>query len=112
LNEGLLLPVFQYFLVVGSVLTGLIFYANSVMAPVPLPFSVSQRIGLPESGNAPVVIDEASTPVIIATTVESTTEVKKPVKAVRKHKSVQIVRQPVPQGRFAEYPPRETGGIW
>jgi hypothetical protein len=104
-------PVFQYFLVVGSVLTGLIFYANSVMAPVPLPFSVSQRIGLPESGNAPVVIGEASTAVIVATTIEPTTEAKKPVKAIRKNKSVQIVRQPVPQGRFAGYQPRETGGI-
>jgi hypothetical protein len=57
-------------------------------------------------------VAEAPKPAIIATTVEPTTEEKKPVKTVSKHKSVQIVRQPVPQGHFAEYPPRETGGIW
>jgi hypothetical protein len=100
-------------LVVGSVLTGLLLYANSAMDPVPLPFSVSQRMGLPEPSKAPVVVAEVPTPVIVATTVEPPAEVKKLIKAVRKHKPTQVVRQSVPpQGRYAAYPPREYGNIW
>jgi len=49
-------PVFSYLLIVGSVLTGLLFFANRVMDPGPSPFSVSQRIGLPEPSIAPVVV--------------------------------------------------------
>ncbi len=107
------MPVLQYFLVVGAGLTGLIFYANSVMVPAALPFSVSQKNGLPESSNAPVIVAEVPTPVIIATTAEPPVEVKKPIKAVRKHKPAQVVRQSVPpQERYAAYPSRESGSTW
>jgi hypothetical protein len=41
-------PLFSYFLVVGSVLAVLIFYADAVLVPRPLPFG-AQRVGLPES---------------------------------------------------------------
>jgi hypothetical protein len=106
-------PIFSYFLIVGSALTSLLFYANSVMAPVPLPFSVSQRMGLPESSNAPVIVAEVPTPVIIAVTAKPPVEVKKPIKTVRKHKAAQVVRQSVsPQERYAAYPSREHGSIW
>ena len=105
------MPVFQYFLVVGSVLTSLIFYANSLMAPTTLPISVSQSTGLPAPYKAPVVVAEAPRPVIIATTVEQRAEVKKPVKAVPKHRAAQVVPQPGPQGRYATYTPREHGSI-
>lgn len=106
------MPVVQYFLIVGSVLTGLIFYANAVMVPAPLPFSVSQKNGLPEPYRAPVTAAEVPALVIIATTAEPPVEVKKPVKAVRQHRPAQVVRQTVPQGRYAAYPPRESGSIW
>lgn len=43
------MPIFSFFLVVGSILAGLLFYADTVMPPSPLPFSVSQRIGIPDS---------------------------------------------------------------
>jgi len=105
------MPVFQYMMVVGSVLSSLIFYANSLMAPATLPFSVSQIIGLPAPYRAPVVVAEAPRPAIIATTVEQRAEVKKPVKAVSKHRSPQVVPLPVPQGRYATYTPREHGSI-
>jgi hypothetical protein len=82
------------------------------MAPVPLPFRVSQISGLPSPYKGHVFVAKAPKPAIIATGVEPSTEEKKSVKAVRKHKSVQIVRQPVAQGRFAVYPPVETEGIW
>ena len=64
------MPLFSYFLIIGSVLTGLLFYANSVMVPEPLPFSVSQTIGLPQPYKAPMVIVESLTPALNATTIE------------------------------------------
>jgi len=123
-------PVLSYFLIVGSVLTGLLFYADSVMVAGPLPFSTSQRIGLPEPYKAPVVVVEVPKPEIIAATVEAPVEAKKPVKAVREHKPTRVVRQhkptrvvrqhkptrvvrqSVPQERYAAYPKREYGSIW
>jgi hypothetical protein len=70
-------PIFSYFLIVGSVLTGLLFFANSTIAPVPLPFSVSQRIGLPEASKPLVVVAKVPNPEIVATTFESAVEAKK-----------------------------------
>ena len=70
------MPILSYFLIVGSVLTGLLFYADSVMVPVSLPFSTSQSIGLPEPYKAPVVVVEVPKPVIIAATVEPPLEAK------------------------------------
>ena len=46
------MPLFSYFLVVGSVLAVLFFYAETAMVPRPLPFG-AQKIGLPESHNEP-----------------------------------------------------------
>jgi hypothetical protein len=110
--RGVCLPILQYLLVVGSVLTGLIFLANSVMVPDALPFSVSQMNGLPEPYKAPKVVNEFPKPMTIATTVEAQVAVKKPVKAAHKNKLTQV-RQPVlPQGRYAAYPPREYGSTW
>ena len=106
------MPVFSYFLIVGSVLTGLLFYADSVMVARPLPFSVSQKIGLPESYKAQVVVAEVPTPKFSATNVEPPVVVKKPVEAARKHKTARIVRRLVPQQSYAAYPIREHGSIW
>jgi hypothetical protein len=111
-ERGFRLPVLKYFLVVGTGLIGLLFYANSVMAPAPLPFSVSQKIGLPEAYKTPVIEAEDPKPVIVATTIDPPVQVKKSVKAIRKHKPAQVVRQPVAQGHYAAYPPREPGSIW
>lgn len=106
------MPIFSYFLVVGSVLTTLLFYATNVIDPAPLPFSVSQNTGLPAPFKAPLVVAVAPKPAIIATAVDPTIEVEKPIKAIRKTKSGQIKRQPVPQERYAAYPPRDFGSIW
>lgn len=106
------MPVFSYFLIVGSVLTGLLFYANNVVVPEPLPFSVSQTTGLPEPYKAPLVLVEFPKPVLIAATIEHPVEAKNPVKIVGGHKPTQVVRQVVPQGNYAAYPPREFGSIW
>ena len=106
------MPVFSYFLAVGSVLTGLLYYASNAMAPVPLPFSVSQKMGLPGSSRAPAVFIIAPNPEIALTSVAPSVKANKPVKLVRERKVARIVRQPVPQGHFAAYPPREFGSIW
>jgi hypothetical protein len=100
-------PVLLYFLIVGSALTGLLFFANSVMVPGPLPFSVSQTVGLPEFHNPPMIVIEKPKPVIIETTIATPIEAKKPVKAARKHQPTRIFGQVAPQGRYAAYPPRE-----
>ena len=106
------MPVLKYFLVLGSGLIGLLFYANSVMVPAPLPFSVSQKIGLPDAYKAPVVLAEDPKPVVVATTVEPAVEVKKPIKPIRKRKPAQVVHQLVTQGHYAAYPSREPVSIW
>jgi hypothetical protein len=111
-ERGFRVPVFSYFLIVGSLLTGLLFFANSVMVAGPLPFSVSQTVGLPGSNKAPVVVAEDPTPAIIATPVQRPVEPKKLIKKVGKHKQTRVVRQVVPQGRYAAYPSREYGSLW
>jgi hypothetical protein len=45
-------PLLSYFLVVGSLLTGLLFYADTVFTSSPLPI-VTQKVGLPDSYKAP-----------------------------------------------------------
>jgi len=106
-ERGFCVPVFSYFLIVGSVLTGLLSYASSVMVPEPLPFRVSQTIGLPKPYKAPMIIVESPTPAVIATTIEQPVGAKKPVKVVRRHKPTRVVRQTLPQERYAAYPPRD-----
>lgn len=106
-NEGIRVPIFSYFLIIGSVLTGLLFYANSVMVPSPPPFSVSQKIGLPEPYKAPAVVAEAPKPAIFSITVEPAVKVKKSAKAAGKHKQMRVVRQVVREGRYAAYPPHD-----
>jgi hypothetical protein len=51
-DEGFRVPLFSYFLVVGSLLAGLLFYADTMTTSNPLPF-VTQKVGLPESYKAP-----------------------------------------------------------
>jgi hypothetical protein len=106
------LPVLRYFLIVGPALACLLFYAHSEMAPAALPFSVSQKVGLPEPFKPPVIVAEHPRPVIVAPTVEAAIKVKKSVKAVRKHKAAQVVRRSIAQGRYAAYPAREPGSLW
>ena len=52
-NERLALPIFKYFLVVGSLLTALLLYANGTMAPVSSPISVTQTMGVPSAAAYP-----------------------------------------------------------
>jgi hypothetical protein len=50
-------PIFSYLLVVGSILTGLLFFADAIIVSGPLPFG-SQKIGLPESYKAPSLMPQ------------------------------------------------------
>jgi hypothetical protein len=72
-NEGFRVPIFSYFLVVGLILTGLLFCADTVIVPSPLPFSVSQKIGLPASYKVPAVA-EFQSPSTFASTVEPSSD--------------------------------------
>jgi hypothetical protein len=112
LRKKVLMPIYSYFLVVGSVLTGLLCYANNIIAPVPLPFSVSQQLGLPGSSRAPVAFVNTPYPEMVVTSEVPAVESNKPVKLVHERRPTRIVRQPGPQRRFAAYPPREFGSIW
>lgn len=111
------MPVLQYILLIGSVLTGLVFFANSVMIPAPT-FRVSQTSGLPEPYKAPAITTEAHPviavppPVIIARTAERAVIAKKATSAVRKRKPTQVARPTLPQQHYAAYPPRESENIW
>lgn len=112
------MPVFQYILLVGSVLTGLVIYANSVIIPAPLLFKVSQMSGLPEPYKAPALLAEAAPviavppPVIIASTARPAGVAKKAVSAAGKRKPTQVARQNLPQQHYAAYPQRQSENIW
>ena len=51
-RRGFYVPLFSYFLVVGSVLAVFFFYAETVMVPRSLPFG-AQKIELAKSHNEP-----------------------------------------------------------
>ena len=51
------MPIFSYLLVVGSILTGLLFFADTIIVPGALPLG-SQKIGLPESYKTPTLIPQ------------------------------------------------------
>jgi hypothetical protein len=50
-------PIFSYLLVVGSILTGLLFFADTIIVPGALPFG-AQKIGLPEPYKAPTLLPQ------------------------------------------------------
>jgi hypothetical protein len=50
-------PIISYFLIIGPILCGLLFYADSVMVARPFPFMVSQTIGLPEPYKAQMLVE-------------------------------------------------------
>lgn len=115
------MPVFTYFSTVGSLLIGLLYYANSVMEPVPQSFPISQITGLPKPFKAPrsttittrhehiLAISKPPQVEAGATKPDLSTKTKNR-KVASKHKPVQAAggtRQ-----RYADYPQRELGSIW
>ena len=113
------MPVFKYFLTVGSLLFGLLYYASSVIAPASLPFLVAQTSGLPQPYKAPVVepprpsvaVVEVPKAQPVAVKVESPTPPKNR-KAANKRQSPQAVRGRPGQERYAGYPANEAESIW
>ena len=57
LTRGFCVPIFSYLLVVGSILTGLLFFADTIIVPGALPLG-SQKIGLPKSYKTPTLIPQ------------------------------------------------------
>jgi hypothetical protein len=112
-------PVFKYFLTVGSLLVGLLYYASSVIEPASLPFHVAQTSGLPQPYKAAAV--EPSRPSMAvaevpkAQTVAAKVELVTPAKNRRsagKRQSPQTVRARAEQERYAGYPQNDAGSIW
>ncbi len=107
------MPVFKYFLTVGSLLFGLLYYASSVIEPASLPFAVTQTSGLPKPYKAPaieppkpsVAVAEPPKPEIVAAKAESPAPAKNR-KAAYKRKPGQV------QERYARYLPSEAGSLW
>jgi hypothetical protein len=112
-------PVFKYFLTVGSLLVGLLYYASSVIEPASLPFHVAQTSGLPQPYKAPAVepprpsvaVAEVPKAQTVAVKVEPVTPAKNR-KAANKRQSPQAVRARPGQERYAGYPSNEAGSIW
>lgn len=97
----------KYFLVVGSVLTGLIFFSNSGDIKGLAPFRVSQISGLPKPYKAPIVVAEVGSPIAVATEIVPTINAKPSTKTVLKHKPAKVVGRLVPQGRYDPFAPLE-----
>jgi hypothetical protein len=112
-------PVLKYFLTVGSLLVGLLYYASSVIEPTSLPFHIAQTSGLPQPYKAPAVEPPRPSVAVAempkAQTVAAKVELVAPVKnrkAANKRQSPQAVRARPEQERYAGYPPNDAGSIW
>jgi hypothetical protein len=97
------MPIFSYFLVVGSVLTGLLLWFGSESQPIGTALTSSQTLGIPKFKPEPE--DEHAR----ATAVNFAAEYKrpKPVKTAetpRKQKATTNSSEPLTRNRFAEFP--------
>jgi hypothetical protein len=113
-NEDFRVPLVPYFLSVGSLLAALLFYANSMIVPAPLPFSVTQTSGLPTPYKPPIAVaaEVPKSPVVVAKVEPPAVSAKK-TKVARKQKSVHTAHRASPQQRYANYyAEREFGGMW
>lgn len=113
------MPVFKYFLSVGSLLCGLLYYASTVIEPASLPFHVAQTSGLPKPYKAPAVeppkpsvaVAEPLKPAVVAAKIEPPAAAKNQ-RAVPKRKPAQVARPGQGRERYAGYPPNDFGSIW
>jgi hypothetical protein len=99
------MPLFSYFLVVGSVLTGLLLLLGNESQPNGTALALSQSISIPKFK------PESEPEHARATTVNFAAEYRrsdsKPVKAAmtpRKQKATTNTSQPLTRSRFAEFP--------
>lgn len=110
------MPVFKYFLSVGSLLCGLLYYASTVIEPSSLPFHVAQTSGLPKPFKAPAAeppkpsVAEAPKPELV--TVKESSAPAKNRKAGQKRKPAQVVRPVQGRERYAGSPRDDLGSIW
>lgn len=106
------MPLFSYFIVVGSLLTGLLIFTSAVAPSPGPPIRVSQTVGLPEPYRAPAVEVVSAKPVIASAapgialiSVEPPVKAKKPANVIRTHTPLRVVREPATRGRYAAYLP-------
>ena len=108
------MPLITYFLTVGSLLLGLLYYVTDVVAPAPQPFPVTQAAGLPPPFKAaPLQVAEPiAEPAVVAAKVAVAQPAAHPPKAARKHKSTATAVHAPKQLRYADYPPYVNGNVW
>ena len=106
------MPLFSYFFVVGSLLTGLLIFASTVTPSSGPPIRVSQTVGLPEPYRAPAIAVEVAKPVvalgeprIAVVTVKPLVKAERP--AIRKNTQIRVSSEISTRGRYAAYLPPE-----
>jgi hypothetical protein len=99
------MPIFSYFLVVGSVLTGLLLWFGNESHPNGTALASSQSIGIPKFKLEPEPEHARATTVNFAA--EYGRSESKPVKTAetpRKQKATTNSSEPLTRNRFAEFP--------
>lgn len=99
------MPIFSYFLVVGSVLTGLLLWFGNESQPNGTALASSQTIGIPKFKPEPEPEHARVTAVNFAA--EYQRPETKPLKAAdtpRKQRATTKSLEPLTQNRFAEFP--------
>ena len=99
------MPIFSYFLVVGSVLTGLLLWFGNDSPPNETALEASQAVGIPTFRPEPEPEHARATAVNFAA--EYKRPERKPAKAaesVTARKTTPGYSKPEPRSRFAEFP--------
>ena len=99
------MPIFSYFLVVGSVLTGLLLWFGNDSEPDGTALKASQTVGIPTFRPEPEPEHARATAVNFAA--EYKRPERKPAKtaeAVTTRKMTTVYSKPEPRSRFAEFP--------
>ena len=98
------MPIFSYFLVVGTVLVALFIWSSKNFEPSGSPVATTQMVGLPQPFKAPPEPSSERSPVILASTVLPVARPAKQVVAPRKEKATKKVDYGTVRNRFAAYP--------
>ena len=99
------MPIFSYFLVVGSVLTGLLLWFGNENEPIEPTLTTSQPVGIPKFKPEPEAEHARATAVNFAA--EYKRSERKSLKAAEmppRQKPTSNYSKPQPLGHFAEFP--------
>ena len=101
------MPIFSYFLVIGSVLTGLLLWLGNESQPNGTTLTSSQTIGIPKFKPKPEPEPEHARVTAVNFAAEYERSKRKPVKAAEtppRQKATIDYSKPQPLSHFAEFP--------